>query len=341
MPEGIQADNDLVIVNADGNVPQAFGNVAQRLIASKFNISGLRTLDVLRKEEWLAFDTAVISVARERLRGIEDLMTAGLTFNIANGLGTTQLQWEDVTDMTPANVSMSGVTEGEEDRVVFSLQNLPLPIIHKDFHLNIRTLEASRKLGETLDTTMAERASRVVAEKTEEILFDGHATTVDGTQITGYTTATNRSTGSLTRDWAASTLAERDDIIINVISMMAAAQADKMYGPYVLYVPIDYWHELMNDYKAESDRSTLTRLLILEGLTSVRISEQLSGGASGEVVLVQMTKDVVDLVVGMQPTTVQWEVQGGMRVNFKVMSIMIPRMKSDALNQSGIVHYSV
>jgi uncharacterized linocin/CFP29 family protein len=341
MPKSAAATQDLLIVGNDGSVPQAYGTVAQRLLASNFDINGLRTLDVLRKDEWIQFDQVVVEVARERLRGVADLLSAGLRFNILNGLGTTQVQWETVSDMTEADVSMSGVTEGEEDRVVYSLKTLPLPIVHKDFHINIRALEASRRLGESLDTTMAALASRLVAEKIEEILFDGHAITVSGQNIEGYTNATNRNTGSLTRDWATSTEANRNDIVSNVITMIGAAAADNMFGPYVLYVPLDYWNELQEDYKEESDRTTLERLLAIDGLSGINVSQRLDGAGSGEVVLVQMTRDVVDMVVGLLPTTVQWEVQGGMRVNFKVMAIMVPRMKSDAASQSGIVHYSV
>ena len=76
-------------------------------------------------------------------------------------------------------------------------------------------------------------------------------------------------------------------------------------------------------------------------LEFIKISRNLPGGASGQIILVQLTSDVVDMIDGLQPTMVQWESQGGMVVNFKVMAIMAPRMKSDAANQSGIAHFSV
>ncbi len=44
---------------------------------------------------------------------------------------------------------------------------------HKDFRINIRALEASRKLGQTLDTTMVGLATRLVTERLETILFNG------------------------------------------------------------------------------------------------------------------------------------------------------------------------
>jgi len=51
-----------------------------------------------------------------------------------------------------------------------------------------------------------------------------------------------------------------------------------------------------------------------------------------------LTSDVVKMITGMGPTVVQWETQGGMRVHFKVMSIMVPRIAADHELKSGIVH---
>ena len=52
--------------------------------------------------------------------------------------------------------------------------------------------------------------------------------------------------------------------------------------------------------------------------------------------VLQLTSDVIDEVIGMQPTVVQWETQGGMQLHFKVMSIMIPRVRWTQTLQSGI-----
>jgi hypothetical protein len=59
-----------------------------------------------------------------------------------------------------------------------------------------------------------------------------------------------------------------------------------------------------------------------------------------EVILVQMSTDVVDWLDGLQPTTVMWESHGGMMIHFKVMMIGAPRIKADQSGQSGIVHYT-
>jgi len=324
---------------------QANGSTASRLLAGGFRSSEMRTLDVLRKDEWIQFDTAVVDVSRERLGAVDQLVSRGLTYGVGNALGTTRVEWERVSDMTPAEINMAGVTEGERDRVVFALDNVPLPIIHKDFNINIRALEASRRLGETLDTTQARVATRLVAESIEDILFNGASLTAIGGTIYGYTTAPNRNTGSLTgaNGWITGT--DGIDAVNDVIAMQDALRSDNHYGPYGLYVPVQWLGNLSGDFKANSDKTTIARIMELPDMAFVAHSNRLTGtlaGATGdEVILVSLTSDVVDMIMGLQPTVMQWETMGGFIVNFKVMAIMVPRMKSDSNLQSGIAHYTV
>jgi uncharacterized linocin/CFP29 family protein len=325
-----------------GNFGQG-GTIAQRLLKSGFQVNSLRTLDVLQKDEWIHFDNTVVEVARQRLNGTQDLLSRGLSLPLTNALGTTIVQWEKVSDMTPAQVSMSGVTADDNDRVTYDLDSLPIPIIHKGFNINIRALEASRRRGESLDTTQAALASRIVSDKIESILFLGSTVKVGGFSIYGYTTAPNRNTGSLSGNWATvnNGTVTGTMIVNDVLSMIQASYDQHMYGPFVLYVPLDYYVAMSEDFKAESDRTILERVKAIPGITDIKPAEQLTGGASGKVVLAQLTRDVVDMVNGMSPTVVQWESHGGFVMHFKVFAIMVPRFKSDEQSQSGITVFAV
>lgn len=330
-PNGAKVD----IISAQGGKLTGTGDVATRLMQSGFNINALRTNDVLRKDEWQAFDTTLIDVARQKLVLSNLLASRGLTYNIPNGLGTTILEWENVSDMEPADVSMAGVTRGEQDTLEFNLQSMPLPIIHKDFTINVRKLEASRTLGMPLDMAQAELAMRLVMETIEDMIIDGHATRVGSSQIFGLRTETNRNTGSQTADWdAAATGAQ---ILADVLAMMALAHADHYYGPFTILVNYSTWRNMMEDYSANYEGSMLKRILEVPDVEAVLPS---SNVPASESLMVQLTRDVIDQVVGLQPTVVQWETQGGMQLHFKVMAIMIPRVRSTQTLQSGIIHYS-
>ena len=330
------AQIDTISLGSDGRI-MGSGSVANTLMQSNFNINSLRTNAVLRKDEWSQLDQILIQVARQRLVAVEELVTRGLTFDIGNGLGTTILEWEQVTDMDPADVSMSGITEGERDTLEFNLQSMPLPIIHKDFNINIRKLEASRKVGQPLDMSQAELAVRLVMEATEDMVFNGHATREGTARIFGLLTETNRNTGTLSVNWdTAGTSGESK--VDDVIAMMTALTNDNMYGPYGMYVSQAAFHNLSDDYKANSDKTQMQRILEIPDLEFIKASKDVTASS---IVMHQLTPDVLDEVIGLEPTIVQWDTQGGMIKHFKVMSIMIPRTRSTITNQSGVAHFSI
>ena len=310
------------------------GSVAARLLASNFNVNALRTLGTLKKDEWIHYDSAVVEVARERLIGVSDLVSRGMTYPLNNALGSTRVEWERMSDMDPAAISMSGISESQNDRITFDLQGMPVPIVHKDFNINIRALMASRNSGQPLDTTQVRLATRKVAETIEGMLFSGATVLGSNNPIYGYTTAVNRNTGALAASWQTATGAQ---IIGDVLDMIEAANADNMYGPYVIYVNNLAFINLSNDYKLESDKTILQRIKEIPGIADVRPTNYLP---IKQVIMVQMTSDVVDMIDGMSPTLVEWESHGGMVMHFKVMAIMLPRIRTDILNQSGLMHFT-
>jgi hypothetical protein len=319
-------------------------SLASKLLNANFNPQVLRGLDVLRKDEWLQIDQAVLDVARQELTVVTDMLAAGMRYNLPNALGHTVLEWERMTGMEGASVNMSGIAEGPNDRILFDVDSLPIPIVHRDFHINIRALAASRNRGTNLDTAQAREATRLVTEKIEEITIKGYAdVTVGGKTIYGLRTAPNRNTGSLTANWATAT---GEQIVGDILTMIGRMHGDHQRGPYNLYVPLTYFDALLKDFKTNSDKSILTRIMEMNQngvrlINSIKMSEYLSDGASGEVIMLKMSPTTADIVVGMQPTPLQWESHGGMVSHFKIMAIMVPRMKYDSSTQSGIVHYSV
>lgn len=301
-------------------------------LASGLNVNALRTNALLRHEEWLELDKAVVDVARQRLNGIADLRTYGLIQPLG-GLGTILSGYEQMGDMSDANVDMSGVTPGEEDKVDFSLVSVPVPIVHKDFRVNVRQLEASRRLGDRIDTTQAEVAARKVRDMLEYILFRGSAVKVNRNSIYGYTTHPNRNTGAAAGDFGTIT-----NIYTTALLMIAALEADHFYGPYGLYVANTQFGEMRAVYTDGSGQSAVDRILKnLPEIKFVKPSEQL---AAGSLVMTQLTKDVVDLAVAQDIVNVQWSEMGGLTSRFKVMCAMVPRIKADSEGHCGVAHFT-
>lgn len=289
----------------------------------------------LREDEWERIDERVNAVFRERLTGIEDLRSRGLVQNL--NIGTTLRKTERMSDISDAELTMDGDSGVEEDRISYTTEVRPVPIAASDFRYGIRDLDASRTRGEDLETTHAEQSSRKVADRLEDLLFNGQSNFgPDGNGIPGYTTATNRLTVTLSNNWDTSSGTPVED----VESMLQTAYNNNVMGPFVLYVSKNYWATIQDDYKAESEATFIDRFLRFVDIDAVRPGDKL---ADDNVVLVQMTRDVVDLSVAQNVTTVQWE-KNPMVTKFRVWAAMGPHIKTseqpDGTNTTGIVHLS-
>lgn len=328
--------NKIIGINKDFFLNgDAHGAVAARLLANDMNPNGLRTNATLRKDEWKHFDQAVLDVARQRLVGAQDLISRGLTYNLANGLGQMVLEYEKQSDFGEARMDMTGEARGPGDRPEFTLGYLPLPITHEDFQINVRALNASRNLGQSLDTTQAAVASRKVSEKIETVLFQGASSyTFGGGTIYGYTDFPSRNTVDLASNWDASGVTG-DDILDDVRAMKQASIDDKHYGPWLLYVPTNYETVLDDDFKAQSDITIRERIKKISGIEDVKVADHL---ADDNIILTELRPETVRMVTGMQPTNIEWQTEGGMVFHFKVMAIMVPQLRADANGNCGIVH---
>jgi len=316
------------------------GNVASRLLNSGFNVNALRTNTLLRKDEWKAMDDTVVQISRDRLVGANDLVSRGLVFNITNGLGTTVLEYEDLSDMSAAEMDMTAVKRSASDAVKYAMNYLPLPIIHKDFSFNIRRLEASRKLGMALDMTQTAIATTKCAEFLETLLFVGTGgITYGGGTIYGYMNHPNRCTASLTANWDDSA-ATGAVVIQDVLTMKQAAIDAKHYGPWILYIPTNFDAPLDDEYSTANwsgGKTIRARIKEIEGVEDVKVSDKLT---NDNVILAEMRQESVRMVIGLQPTVVEWNTEGGMVSHFKVMEIMVPQIRADQDGNCGIVHAS-
>lgn len=290
---------------------------------------------LLRYDEFKDIDRVVLEVAVTRLVGIKRLIAKGLTHALGS-IGLTISLWDKSSDLTDASISMSGITKGEEDTPAFEPAQVPVPIVHKDFRLNIRRLIASRMAGEGLDVMAPAMAARKVAERSEDMLFAGAAVQVDGSTIYGYTTHPQRNTVDLVLNWDDPS-ATGQDIVDDVQAMLQAARDDNYFGPFCLYVPGNYEGTLDNDFAFGSGdtRTVRQRIMQLSGISDIVVADRL---ADDNVVLVQETRDVADLAIAEDIKTVQWQMDGGMQERFKVMAVWVPRIKSDYDGKSGIVH---
>jgi uncharacterized linocin/CFP29 family protein len=286
----------------------------------------------LQRDEWIEIDRVVMKTARERLVGVADLFNAGLTYNISNAMGKTVLEYQDMNDPGSANISMDGATMGQGDRPKYLTKYLPIPIIHGDFTLDQRSLEASRNSGDSLDTTMIEAVTRRVSEKLEDLLFTDTSFTYGGGTIYSYISDTNKNTVSLSANWNASDKTGAQ-ILEDVQGMKQALINAKHFGPFMVYIPTAYDTVMGDDYATGYPKSIKQRLMEIDGLIGIKVADRLSANT---VVMVSMNSSTVRMVNGFSPRVVQWSSQGGMVHHFKVMTIQVPQIRADQSGNSGL-----
>lgn len=302
----------------------------------------------LRREDWVQMDEAIVRAARARLRAWSDLRAAN-TYGGFNGMAKMTLEYEAMSDPGEAVVDMDGLSDGRTDSPLFNIRSLPLPITHSDFWFSERRLAVSRNSATPLDTTMAEAAGRRVAEMIERTLIGTETGVTYGTQTTGVTAHTGTSTvygytnfpQRITKTNLTVPLGTNPEATMaDVIAMREALYANNFFGPFILYHSSAWDAFFDNDYfrsgGTSANRTLRERIASIDGITAIRRLDFLTSGY--QLILVQMTSDVARAINGMDITVVQWESQGGMRQNFKVMAIQVPQLRYDYNGRTGICH---
>jgi hypothetical protein len=307
-----------------------------------FNATGLQM------RSWIEIDRAVERATRQRLRAWNDLLAASRRGGF-NAMSKMTLEYQSMTDPGEAVVDMDAMTDARTDRPLFNLRSIPLPITHSDFWFSAREIAVSRNSSTPLDTVMAEAAGRRIAEMIERTLIGVETGVTYGTQTAGYGTHTGTSTVygytnfpyRVTKtDLHTPTSANPENVVEDVIEMRETMYSNGYFGPFMLYTSTGYDRFFDDDYfrtgGTSVTRTLRERVESIEGISGIRRLDYLTSGY--QMVMVQMTPEVAQAIDGMGVTTVQWESQGGLRQNFKVLGIQVPLLRAPYNGIAGIIH---
>lgn len=307
-----------------------------------------RALAPLPERSQVVVDRAVVEVGLQRLTFVADLMAEGLVYPLTNPLSITQLEYYKSNRVGAAQRTMSPSARGESKLPVMTPARLPIYLTTDRFEIDIRTLEMSRRVGLPLDVANIKSCVRAVNEGIEDAGING-ATTFDGQDLKdagyaapGLLNAPDANTNTNSVDWTAANVVGTTGpaMLADVQAMVVKLQNDKKFGPYNLYVGTAASVVLDGDFKANGDLTIRQRLEMLSyGGRNLRIrtADFMPGAATGaQCVLVQMTSDVVDVVMGQPPTVIPWTSLDGFTIHNLVMAIVIPRFRSDASGNSGV-----
>jgi hypothetical protein len=121
-------------------------------------------------------------------------------------------------------------------------------------------------------------------------------------------------------------------------AMITKEQADLKFGPYVMVVGTQVGNVLDADYTSGQAGQSISitireRLLKIPTIKDIIVADMMP---ATKVALIQMTPDVIQMVVGQAPTVISWTSLNGFIFYNLVMAIMVPWVKSDASGNSGI-----
>ncbi len=312
----------------------------QSALLSCGSIDEMRNLAPLPKDAQEAIDSAVIQVGLDRLVITADVMAEGLTFNLPDPLSVLELYWEKQSKAGYAQRTMTPGTRGEDQLSDRTGVRIPIYATTDDFSFGIRVLRAAERAGTPLDTNGVSQATRRVNEAIEDAFINGAGLTVDGETAPGLLNAPNVNTQAYvdTEAWTHANHSGQD-ILDDVLNMIGTLQADRKFGPYNLYIPTTYGNEINKNFGDGVTTFDMTIRQRLEAIKAggrdlrIRVADQLP---TDRTALVQMTSDVVDVVVGQEPTVVSWQDGPGWNRFFVVLAFMCPRVKDDYDGGSGI-----
>jgi hypothetical protein len=294
----------------------------------------------LTKDQWILLDQTVVQAVRARMRAFADLRASGLVYTIPNGMAHTILQWQTVSDISRASVSMDPKRRSDSDQPEIGLNALPLPITHKDFNINLRALEVSRvgQLPLPLDTTLGMLAGKKIAEEVERMTVGTATFSYGGGAVYGYTNLPQRITKT---DMTVPTASNGATSLSEILTIRQALINKFHYGPYRLYFNKQWAGALDTDYvggaTAWSGLTLRQRLLNIPDFQSVDVLDFLPL-TNWNMVMVEMQPETVRAVIGMEPQVVRWEEYGGFELAHKAMCIMVPQVRPDSAGGSGIGH---
>jgi uncharacterized linocin/CFP29 family protein len=273
-------------------------------------------------------------MAKQRLNAYQDVVSAGLTRR--GSVAAWHTNWRVASERIAADVTMDFRTGRVQDRTDKKTYGVPLPIISAEYTIGRRELLTARAAGQQIETFEAEEAAAAVAEMAENLLINGNTTvTTSGDDIYGYRSLAARDTATAAA-YGGGDFGTISNIYPTFTGMLAALAAKRFYGPFRCYIHNTQYHQMLDIYSDGSGDSALERVQRLPQIQSVVANDLI--GTAGDLLMVQMSSNVVDIEIGLTMENRRWEAPDGSAMFFVVMMSAVPRLKTDYEGNAGIAH---
>lgn len=270
---------------------------------------------------WEEIDEEVIRAYEQEAKLIQDIRDMGLTTN--HDIGNLFSSYRQTSLMNDAEVDMSGEVLGDEDRVDYKTNTVPVPVVHKEFRVGWR--ESAN--ANTSQDNIAE-ATRAVTRAMEALAWGGSDFTVEGNEILGIKDSTTSGDWGGSGDWATPSNAYTE-----VIDAMQTLDSNGFGGPYNLYVDESYMADLMG----LRSNTTQNYVEIIENLDDINAVRFTDNADADDAYLVSMSRRSIDLAISQWISPVNWDMDNQGRVTqYQVFAVAAPRIKKDYAGNFGV-----
>lgn len=265
----------------------------------------LRRDNPLTDDEWNRLQNAVVQVASKVLVGRRFLDIYGPL-----GPGVQTVQYDRYKNATPGVIDFHGDSPSAAIGIEAS-RYMPIPMIYKDFQINWRDLDASRRFGIPLDTSSAAAAGVFCASSEDRFIFSGDKSL----GIEGLLNASGSNSLAM-RNWddAGSGFAD----IVDATKLLLAAGH---HGPYALVLSPKRYAQLHRVYERTGVLEIRTiRDLVTDGVFQSQLLEDDQG------VLVATGYPNFDLALGLD-LRLAYLGEENMNLRLRVLECALLRIK--------------
>ena len=284
----------------------------------------------LRHEDFLRFKQKIVTVRRDNLIAVQDLLGRGLV--TSEEMTTTQIGIERLNEFRDALQTMGEVTDDNND-TTFDEVITPMPITHSGFTIPFRQgFGYKRTLG--LDESV-----RTVSKKLDNMLVNGApGIVVAGNTVFGYTTHPDRIQETIS-DWSldantALIVPEFTDAVSRLVNEAFVEGSNKI----MVYISKEFWGAFNKDYKAEVGKTVRKRLMEdLDIIIDIKVSHRL---AAKTFVMVDMSSETVEMSRASDVQMIPHLQTRGMLSpqKFTTFAIMAPIFHADRGGNLGVLH---
>lgn len=324
--------------------------LVNQLLMQGYPIPITSNATTLRPRDWIEMEKSVVKALRQPLVFAADLeANSAIRFN---GWGKTTYEYQSMNDAGEAVVDIDPIVDGRDDQFLFINRSIPLLFTHCDYSITRRQLEISRNSDTPFDLTMANSGAYVIGVALEDQALGLVTGMTYGTQTAGVGAHTGTSTV-----YGATTFPQRltktnftaptaggwvpDTTYNEILTALNQLQLQFANGPFILYYSAD-WDQYMNRVYSLSGGNTpgeTLRTMILKNpkIQSIKMVPRLTGTYTFLFVQQAGPFQTAQMLVGLDTTTVHWEVKGGLGHRYKIMVQKVPLFRSDYNGRTGIL----